>query len=395
MVSSVFSKTIRTVQKGWARFQAYDLKLAYERGNSNDESKGTRQEFVAPEIIEKGSVWRENVLTDYRSKYANAQYRILFHMPPDGVGVIWFRDLAETLQHTGIECRMIPRTAKDFREQWVRFRPNIFIAVDEPQVLTTIDLDFIARYKKENGCLRMFSPVITHRFPKPGLSSEDRWRLELAVAGKSADVFFSMFADDFFDEFWTHWKNNGFLHLSLPNACNPFRHYPEKGIKKYDYFTVTSYSPDRANVTHRYLKPIFQNYKGVWAGPGWGFGEGRIDADSLRRYYAESRVSLGPLLPFLIQFRSEITERAFTTPACGGLLITNKTPITREFFNDDQLVSVETESEFIEAFRHYVNEPAERNAIILKGMREAFRRHTYFQRIDTLISFLRENEGKF
>jgi hypothetical protein len=241
----------------------------------------------------------------------------------------------------------------------------------------------------------LFTPIIKHRFPKPGISSQDRWRLALAQQGKTVDAYFSMMVPEFFDEFFAEWVQSGFEYLSLPNGCNPFRHYPADGTKDWDYFVVTSFSLDRAQVTRQYLKPIFENYYGVWAGPGWGFGEYDVAPFSLRDYYARARISPSPLLPFLKHFRAETTERSFTATACGAFQITNLTPVTDRFFSSDELVCVNNGAEFSDAFSYYLVRPDERNRIVLRGLKRVFREHSYFQRIDALVSFLDKRKDLF
>lgn len=378
-----------------ARLYAWDLGKAYRKGLSCRATASERLERVDPRIITEGTSLRQKVIDQYHHRYQNRGYRVLFQMPSSGVGVFWFRDLIHVLQHVGIACASITRSARDNRESWLGFRPNIFVTMDQPEVLRSLDLDFINNYKKDKACLRLFTPIVTHRFPKHGLSAEDRWRLELACARRSADAFFSMMEPEFYSEFWPEWERAGIKYLPLPNACNPFRHYPVDGFKNLDYFTVTSFSFERAEVTHRYLKTIFEQYHGLWAGPGWGFGEGEIDPEKLRDYYAQSCISPSPLLNFLIEFPAEITERSFSATACGAFLITNKTPVTSRFFTPEELVCVDNEKTFLDAFRYYLDRPGERNEIILRGMRRVFHQHTYFHRIDDLIKWFDKNKELF
>ena len=53
--------------------------------------------------------------------------------------------------------------------------------------------------------------------------------------------------------------------------------------------------------------------------------------------------------------------------------------MTSRFFTPEEFVRVDNEKEFMEAFDYYLNQPRERNAIVLKGMRRMFHQHTYFQ----------------
>jgi hypothetical protein len=316
-------------------------------------------------------------------------------MPSSGVGFVWFEDLIQCLEFMGIPCAVIQRNDKDFYVKWASFQPNVFISMDLPEVLRSLDLNFINGYKKSHGCLRFLTPIVTHRFPAPGMSRDDQWRLALAIAGKSVDAYFSMMVPEFFSQFFANWENAGFRYLWLPNACNPFRHFPECGKKEFDYFMVTSYGTDRVRVTRKYLKSIFENYYGLWAGEGWGFGEGYIEPNKLRLYYARTRIALNPLQNYLIRFPSETTERSFSAIACGAFQITNRTPVTNLFFSSDELCCVDNDVDFLDCFEYYVNRPDERNEITLRGIRRVFLEHTYFHRITNLVHFLDNSRHLF
>lgn len=368
----------------------WKLKVAYEKGRLGAKRGAGNHELTDPRLVEAGQILRSHVLEHYKLKYRDYDYRILFQVPTNGVGATWFYDLMQCLDHTGIPSVSIQQRDSDFRRKWERFLPNVFITMDSPEVLKRLDLDYIQSYKKARGCLRLFTPITKYRFPKPGLSAEDRWRLDLACAGRSADAYFSMMVPEFFDMFFPEWVRAGFVYLSLPNGCNPFRHYPVSSEKKFDYFMVTSYGPERLAVTNRYMKRIFRLYSGLWAGPGWGFGGGPVQPEKLRTYYAQARIAPNPLMSYLIRYPAETTERSFTAAACGAFQITNWTPVTERFFARDELVCISDESEFLDAFAYYVNRPNERNEITLKTLNRVFTSSTYFHRIDILVDFLRK-----
>lgn len=392
---SMISLANRAKNKAIARLYAWELKNAYEKGQVKSHARKGGWETVEPRIIERGQVLRQQVTEQYANKYSASGYRILFHMPPSGVGMIWFQDLMQCLAHAGIPCTSVLRGANDFRERWEAFQPNVFISMDATEVLRSLDGAYINQYKENHGCLRLFTPISSYRFPDPGLSSEDKWRLDLARKGKSVDAYFSMMAPEFFAEFWADWAHAGFKYLSLPNGCNPFRHYPTNGVKEFDYFMVTSYSFERAEVTRKYLKRIFERYYGLWAGPGWGFGKASVAPQALRDYYAKARIALNPLQNYLIRYYAETTERSFTATACGAFQITNWTPVTDRFWGAHELACVKNEQEFLDTFEYYVNRPDDRNTIVLRGLERVYREHTYFHRIDTLVTFLEECDALF
>jgi hypothetical protein len=377
------------------RILKFRLKQIYEKNTSKSHPTAVLPEPADAGIIELGRKLRDEVLKKYQNKYKNKAYRFLFQFPPNGVGVIWFKDLMQTLEYTGIRCECVQWNDPSFRKTWESFQPNVFISLDIVDVLKSLDLDFITQYKKDQGLLRLFTPINKRYFPKPGMSMEDKWRLQLALDGRSVDAYFCMFVDEFYDEFWNEWKEAGFQFLSLPHGCNPIYQYPRTALKDLDFFMVATSQPERVVLTWYYLKPVFEKYQGLWAGDRWGFGIGALESEQLPDLYARTKIAPAPLLPFLIDHSAEITERAFSTTASGAFLITNWTPVTERFFHPDELVTVKNNKEFLERFEHYVNHPVERNIIIRNGLYRVFSEHTYFHRIDRLIEFLEINKQLF
>ncbi|MCL5126493.1 MAG: glycosyltransferase [Deltaproteobacteria bacterium] len=373
----------------------YRLKKIYEKRPASITRTDHTIEPPNIEIIQLGQNLREDILRQYKNKYQFKSYRILFQVPPSGVGALWFNDLIQTLSHTGIQCASVQWSDPNFRQIWDAFHPDVFISFDIDEVLRSLDLDFINRYKKSDGCLRLFTPSNKHNFPKPGMPAKDEWRFELARIGQSADAYFCMFVEEFFSQFWSEWKNIGFQYLSLPHGCNPIYQYPRESAKDFDYFMATSYGPERVKLTWQYLKPILENYYGLWAGPNWGFGLGPLNSTQLPDLYAQARIVPNPLARFLIDYPSEITERAFSATACGAFQITDWTPVTERFYSPNELVTVRSRKEFIEKFDYYITHPEERNQIIKNGMQRVFKDHTYFHRIDHLVEFLDHNQQLF
>jgi hypothetical protein len=199
-----------------------------------------------------------------------------------------------------------------------------------------------------------------------------------------------MMEPEFFELFFPEWLQYGFKYFAFPCAANPFRHFPISGIRDLDYVVITSCNPERVHVCREFLLPVVRHYYGVWAGTNWGFGIGPVTGNSLNRYYARARIAPAPLVGFLRQFPSEISERAFSGPACGGFVLTNPTPVTSRFFEPAELATAETPCEFLDAFEYYARHPDERTKFIIRGMRRVFSQHTYFHRIDKLLRILGE-----
>jgi len=352
-------------------------------------------EIVNDSVLTLGLELRDRVIAEYLGKYSNTAFRILISRPQNGVGAVWFADLTACLQHVGIAVMLVDAHDPTFRDKWQRFHPNVFIAIDSTETLAALDLVFIAEYKKEHGCLRLLTPTTTHRFPLSGCSSEDRTRLALATSGMSADAYFSMMEPEFFQLFFVDWLQRGFKYFAIPCAANPFRHFPVRASKDLDYLVVTSCNPEKVRVSHDFLLPIVKHYYGIWAGTDWGFGMGPLVGGTLNYYYARARIAPAPLVRSLREFPCEVSERAFSGPACGGFMLTNPTPVTSRFFEPTELALSPSPREFVDAFGYYARRPDDRTGFVIRGMTRVFTQHTYFHRIDRLVEVLSECSKMF
>jgi hypothetical protein len=407
-ITKLIHKVFRKLKYIFSLPHEQNLKLFFKKLPSNlmrlklrfiYENKSLRNtttlELPNYDIINLGNKLSDEVLFRYKDKYQSSKYRFLFQVPPDGLGIIWFSDLIQTLEHTGISCASVKWNDPKFEQVWETFHPNIFITLDLPIVLKSLDLDYINSYKTKYGCMRLFTPVNKYDFPNYEMNSEDKWRFNLACTGQTADAYFCMFVNEFYSQFWKEWEEFGFKYLSLPHGCNPIYQYPREAKKDLDFFMATSHSDERLKLTWQYMNPIFRKYHGLWAGAGWDFGLGLMDSKQLPDFYARAKVIPNPLARFLINFPSEITERAFSATACGAFQITDWTPVTERFFSADELITARSNEEFLNKFEYYIKHGEERDQIITNGMKHVFSEHTYFHRIDKLIAFLDNNSDLF
>jgi hypothetical protein len=369
------------------------LRGDYRRGAAND-ARDLPEEPADPAIVETGSRLRQQVLAAYERKYAAARYRVLMLQPSAITADIWFGDLSQCMRHAGIECELLPpnSSAAAINDAFAAFEPNVFIATEALESLRSLDLAYIKRYKQEHGCLRLFIPVWHAGAPRdnvPGARSTpqiDAWRRGLRAGGFIGDAHFSLFETEFHERFSRDPKGPDVEYLPLPMACNPFVNYPVAAAKRHDYIMVASMTDDRVEVSYRFLRPVIGRYRGLWAGPRWGFGTHGVPPADMSLHYARSRVALSPLVSFVRVYAAELTHRVYATAACGAFQLTVPTSITARYFRDDELVQCASPAEYARLFDHYVDRPLERNAIALAALRRAFGEHTCFHRIDDLVA---------
>jgi hypothetical protein len=369
------------------------LGAAYRRGAAAP-ARTTPGEESDPVVVATGHDLRAAVLAEYVGKHTATGYRVLMLEPPSITAQIWFGDLKQCMQHAGIECRVLPptSTSAQINEQFEALAPNVFITTETSSALRILDLPFIERYKRARGCLRLFIPVWHANAPRThvpvghGTARDDAERRRLRRQGLGPDALFSIFEPEFHERFSLDREGPVLDYLTVAQGCNPFSDFPLAAAKRYDYIMATSMTDDRVEVSYRYLRPVLSRYRGLWAGPNWGFGLPGVAPAEMPLHYAQTRIALSPLVGFVHRYGAEVTHRVYATAACGAFQITMPTAITHRYFEPGELVQAASPEEYSRLFDHYVSRPAERNAIALAALRRVYSQHTCFHRIDRFVS---------
>lgn len=366
------------------------LRAAYRRGSANA-ARDLPDEDADPIIVETGRTLRRELLATNNDKHAAAGYRVLMLNPGSITAEIWFGGLQACMEHAGIDCLALPPGTGSVAVTAAveGFQPNVLIAAESTTTLQSLDLQFIHDYKRRRGCLRLFIPVWLAHAPG-GVSSrrQDAWRRRLRRKELLADVHFSIFEPEFHDRFARDRLGPDTEYVTVAQACNPFTDQPLAEAKQHDYFMATSLTDERVEVTYRFLRPIFARYRGLWAGRGWGFGRAYIPPADMPVHYAQTRVALSPLVEFVSKFGAELTLRVFAAAGCGTFQLTQPAAITARYFQPDELIQAGSPEEYVRLFEHYVDRPAERNAVALRALRRVYGEHTCFHRVDQLVHHL-------
>lgn len=366
------------------------LKAAYQTGSANA-ARDLPAEDADPVIVETGLALRRQLLAANEGKHAAAGYRVLMLRPGSITAEIWFGGLHSCMQHAGIDCRVVPPRAPSaaINAALEEFQPSVLIAVESTTALQSLDLAFIREYKRRRGCLRLFVPVWLAHAPGGGSSRRhDEWRRSLRRKELLADVHFSIFEPEFHERFQRDPQGPPTEYVTVAQASNPFVDRPVAEAKRHDYFMAVSLTDERLEVTYHFLRPILARYRGLWAGQHWGFGRPYIPPAEMPVHYAQARIALSPLVGFVSNFGAELTHRVFAAAACGTFQLTVPTAITARYFQPDELIQADSPAEYLRLFEHYVDRPAERNAVALRALRRAYGEHTCFQRVDQLVRYL-------
>lgn len=398
MLSRVLAKAVRIVKQSSSfplrRYRRRELRRAFLLGQQNA-ARSLPNEEPDTSILEAGEVLRRRVLNQYDGRYQQASFRVLMLRPPSITAEIWFGGLRRCMEHAGIDCLVLPPSASsaEINASLDDLQPNVFIATDSTATLQTLDLDYLRAHKRNHGCLRLFIPVWHSGARLPGIPDdlstprEDEWRRRLLRQGMTADAYFSIFEPEFYERFVRDPDGPTIDFQTVPQACNPFEDQPLPERKIYDYFMASSLTKARHEVTYRFVRPIMRRYRGLWAGPHWGFGRSHIPPQEMSTCYSRTRIALSPLVTFVSQYSAELTHRVYAAAACGTFQLTMPTTITGRYFEPDELIQAESPEQYVKLFDYFVDRPDERNGIALRALKRAYSSHTCFHRIDQLVTY--------
>jgi spore maturation protein CgeB len=188
----------------------------------------------------------------------------------------------------------------------------------------------------------------------------------------------------------------------LPEACNPLWH------KKVDLSEEERkyYGCDIAHVGNMYyyrlliLEQLKEYQIKIWGPvfPLWLNSSLRdmfmgkyVSREEKAKAFLAAKININTMNP------SEIYGtncRTFEIAGCGGFQIVEYRPALKKLFEiDKEIVTFETLNELKEKVAYYISHEKEREEIALKSYERAHRKHTYEQRLKTIIGFVTGKEN--
>ena len=158
----------------------------------------------------------------------------------------------------------------------------------------------------------------------------------------------------------------------LPLACDPQVHRKFGDEKDFEVTFVGSITPLNRQ-RNRLLMGLAERVP---------LHVDRCFLEEMSRTFSRSKIV------FNASVKNDLNMRVFEAMATGSLLVTDEargSGLTDLFEDRKHLVLYRNEADLYNRVEHYLNNPAEREAIALEGMREVLERHTYEHRAAALI----------
>lgn len=128
-------------------------------------------------------------------------------------------------------------------------------------------------------------------------------------------------------------------------------------------------------------------------------GGARIGEDEAVKIYNASKINLNlhssVQADKLVSGGDFINPRTYELAAMGAFQLVDKRSLIFEQFAPDELATFTTPEEFYAKITYFLTHPQERQAFTVRARKRALAEHTYTQRMQTMLAYMRKNFGPF
>ncbi len=336
--------------------------LATLRWIADHEADSARDELLSLNVS-----LRQALLNRYRNAYEGGRLRILLHAPTSIMGALFyiFESWQQCLSFMGIETRLI-LAGDSIADAIGTFEPNVLITVDHPDVSESIDWSFVYEHMNRH---RMLIGVCSEFRSKP----------------READFYLTFHLDPCRDDRLMQVTSPL---LSLPFAFNPLLHRMSPAQTLFDFAFVGTNSPVKQKETLEYLIPIVRGSVGILAGTGWPGRFNNLSQADAGFLYNFAAICPNYHLQAQLDTFSEVNERTHVLQACGAFQLCDRPAAISALYNEDELVTAASPTEYQAFFDHYLKRPEERAAIVRRGMIKAWESYSQFDVLKRLVEYL-------
>lgn len=215
------------------------------------------------------------------------------------------------------------------------------------------------------------------------------------VAGQKPDLVFGYGLQQDIDKWWIKWKTDlGIKAIGMPNAADAIKYnYINQSNKalECDIGWVGGYWVYKAMNMNKYLIPVVKKHNSVWL--GWsgpkGLWKGKATQLQIIQLFHSAKVCPVVVEPHTTKYGIDIPERIFKVAACGALVVADPCYGIDRYFPGDSLVLANSPQNYVDLCNKWVKaSDDERVHQARKLQREVLAKHTYFNRIQTLLNAL-------
>ncbi|WP_159105824.1 glycosyltransferase [Ideonella sp. B508-1] len=346
-----------------------------------------------PALQQLGTERCQQTLRRFSQVRAATGERALLLTPPSPAGLVWFEDLRCALQHIGVAARRLNAVSELTPALVADFRPTLLLGLETDALLLQLQH---AGLDRPSRCTRLLIPardaVLAGRAEQhAALTAGETRRLAHTAQGAGADLLLSLHARPFMQHSVGPWLALNKPFLWLPQAASPFRDRPHGVDRVVDHVHLSVANRERVLAVRQTMRGILARYRGLFGERDtWGFGMPRLPVAEHARMQAMARVSLAPLVAPLLAHAGDLTQRVYAAAASGSFQITELSPLTRQHFDEDELIAVARRPHAMrEAFERWVDDRPGREQVARRALERAYREHTSLHRAVQLIDEVR------
>lgn len=188
------------------------------------------------------------------------------------------------------------------------------------------------------------------------------------------------------------WHDSGIPLVSLPQACDDERYFPEPGNPKFEGVElafVGGYWPAKALQFDKYIRPFSSNLT-VFGYSPWPYGKygGLLPFEEERVLYRNARVCPAISEPHA-EVTGDIVERVFKVLGSGGLAVTDAVPHYAEIFGKDELLHPASTDEYRDMVHAALADDSLNARYRAAGLKAILERHTYVHRARKVLELLK------
>lgn len=233
------------------------------------------------------------------------------------------------------------------------------------------------------------------------MASEDEKRrvTELKESGANLKNVFTYYHQNRVEHTHNHWKKLGVDPIGIPLAADIIDYPAGEPLVdwKSDIAFVGGYWPYKGLSLNRYIVPLCypsENNKLAIRiyGPGrWPVPQhiGLINTENVRHLLRSATICPNIYEPLSVKYGFDVNERTYKILSSGGFCISEYVDsAAKDIFTKDEVVFVQTPSEFFERVHYFIKNPDARIPYIKRGVESVYKSHTYFNRIEVMCRLL-------
>lgn len=196
------------------------------------------------------------------------------------------------------------------------------------------------------------------------------------------------------------WREIGVTPVGILNAADTFS-YPLGQVKPHltcDVGFIGGWWEYKARNLAPYMLPLCHESSGlkvkIFGNQKWPVAQylGTLDEADASNLFASATVCPNISEPHSTVMNYDIVERPFKILAAGGFCVSDAVGEMNDVFPGDTLLRASSPKTFHEMVRHYVTNPEERQHFMAAGRKHVLKHHTYFQRVQQMLSLFGLNE---